>query len=89
MSCSIMDKKFQLLLEDTKTNFNLSLGGDAGDGYLDSFRGALQRPDLSRVQIAALLRKAAKKQRSIKSQEVYWKNFMTRYVTQNANTNAA
>ena len=100
MSCSIMSKKVQLLLGESETTFDLVLGIRRADVAsleglnraqlrLESFRSALQNPDLSRAQLSTMLRKAARKQTSKKAQNTYWNAFMSSYVTQNANSNAA
>ncbi len=97
MDCSIVNHKIQLLLQDTETSFNMLIDTDGRSDmdYVDytvnarinCFRSALQNPDLRRVELASMLRRALKKQKSIKSQKTYWSAFMTSYVRKNANSN--
>ena len=48
---------------------------------------ALQRPEMSRVHLASMLRKALKKQKSRKYQKTYWKAFLSSCIGKNANSN--
>lgn len=93
MSFSIMNDRVQLFLQDSQTAINMT--GKSATDYADLMnetrinlsRSALQRPEINRAQLAAMLRKALKKQKSGKSQKTYWKAFLTSYVSKNANSN--
>ena len=51
------------------------------------YRSALQNSELRRAELATMLRRALKKQQSLKSQRTYWSVFMNSYVRANANSN--
>ncbi len=97
MDCSIMNRKIQMLLQETDTAFTMLMdsGEQSNADYADftakthlgSFRSALQNPELSQVQLAAMLRRAQQGQQSRKSQHTYWSAFMASYVSRNANSN--
>ena len=90
MYCSIVNGRVQLFLQDSGTSISMSAGSGAaedGDDGAGLSHSALQRPEVSRAQLAALLRKVLKKQKSGKSQQTYWTAFLTNYVRQNANSN--
>lgn len=82
------------------TQIQMLLGGvDASVGLLQSrkdekpgitrFGSALQNPDLSRAELAALLRKGQRNRESAKARKTYWDAFLASYLTRNANTNAS
>ena len=48
---------------------------------------ALQRPELSRAHLAAMLRRALKKQKTPKAQKTYWNAFLSNFCGSNANSN--
>lgn len=97
MNCSIMNRKIQMLLQESETAFQMLMdAGKAPDAdyadhtaqkSLNSFRSALQNPDLSQKQLATMLRRALRGQQSRKSQHTYWSAFMASYVSRNANSN--
>ncbi len=97
MNCSIINRRIQMLLQETETTFNLMVeaGGHPNMDYagytaqtrIHCFRTALQRPELSRMELAAILRRALGKQRSAKSQKTYWSAFMANYLSLSANNN--
>ena len=99
MNCSIMNRKIQMLLQESETAFQMLMdGGNASEAdyadhtaqkSLNSFRSALQNPDLSQKQLAAMLRRAYRGQQSRKSQHTYWSAFMANYVSRNANSNSS
>ena len=92
MGYTMMNTQVQMLMQQTETAIAVMMerGADAAElQSLKRFRSALQNPDLSRAQLAALLRRAARRQDSEKSQKTYWSAFMTQYVTRNANCNTA
>lgn len=98
MNCSIINRKVQMLLQETETSFNLLIDGSsdpdtdyaeqAASRHLGHFRSALQNPELSQVQLATMLRRALRTQQSRKSQHTYWSAFMASYVSRNANSNS-
>lgn len=87
MDCSIMNCKVHLHLQDSTTSLNLLIDNKK-DGNSRSL-SALQDPETRKLELAAMLRKALKKQQSRKSQSSYWTRFLTSYVGQNANSNDA
>jgi hypothetical protein len=90
MSCSIINKNIQLLIQQTETAFSLLNEGRTATPLLNNpYRSATQNPDVSRAHMSAILRQARRDQASPKSQQTYWSVFLSHYVTQNANSNAA
>lgn len=99
MNCSIINRKIQLLLQETDMTFNMVIdaGGHPNMDYadytastrIDCFRSALQNPDLSRAQLASVMRRSLRGQQSRKAQETYWSAFMASYISRNANGNGA
>lgn len=97
MDCSIINRKIQMLLQETDVSFNMMIdaGGHPNMDYaaytantrINCFRSALQNPELRRIELAAMLRRALKKQKSAKSQKTYWSAFMANYIHKNANSN--
>jgi hypothetical protein len=88
MTCSIINKNIQLLLEDTETAFELmNEGRDTSPLLNNPYRSGTQNPDVSRAHISTILRKGKREQASAKSQQTYWSAFLSHYVTQNANSN--
>jgi hypothetical protein len=57
------------------------------DSPLFGFRSALQRPDIRRAQLAALLRRALKGQKTQKEQKTYWSSFIAGTIGKQANSN--
>lgn len=88
--------RVRLFLQNTGADINILAGDDSPDldkaAYLSCApinlsRSALQRPELNRAQLAAMLRKALKKQQSRKYRSTYWAAFLTSYIHKNANSN--
>lgn len=93
MNRSIINPRVHLLLQEKDTAFNLMLGAAADEsdeqsaGKSRTSRSALQNPEIRRLELAAMLRQALKKQQSQKSQRTYWAAFLASYVRGNANSN--
>lgn len=97
MDCSIINKKVQLHLQETDMSLGMMLEAASHVAAQDDhdiprigashFRTALQNPEVRRAELAAMLRRAVKKQQSEKSQRTYWTIFMNSYVRGNANSN--
>ena len=93
MNCSIMHDRVQLFLKDSATA--ISMSGSTPADYADLLaqtrinlsRSALQRPEVNRARLAAMLRKALKKQESDKARNTYWKAFLSAYAGKSANSN--
>ena len=84
MPCSIINDRVQLTFSGNSTTINMMM---SNDHYAAMGRSALQRPDLRRAELAAMLRKYLKNQKSAKSQSTYWRTFMTGYTGHSANSN--
>ena len=80
-----LDPKVQICLEGTDTSFNMAIETDPSEDRKRA--SALQNPELRRLELAAMLRRALKKQLSQKSRRTYWSAFMSSYVRENANNN--
>ena len=84
MNYASINERVRMLLQDTRTSFHLMIDA-AGQG------SALQRPDLRRAELAAMLRRVLKKQASRKSsrnaRNREWAVFMTGHAAQSANNN--
>ncbi|MEC8666080.1 MAG: hypothetical protein VXY16_11475 [Pseudomonadota bacterium] len=84
MPCSIMNDRVQLTFSGRSSSINLMMGET---DHMMLGRSALQRPDVRRAELAAMLRKYMKTQKSAKSQSTYWRTFMTGYTGNSANSN--
>ena len=78
------NSKISICLRGYETNFSMDL--DAGD-ISKTAASALQRPYQRRAELASMLRRALKKQKSRKTQKTYWSAFLSSYVSKNANSN--
>lgn len=80
------------LLRETDTALSLLVDANGRPGSApakpDGLRSALQNPELSRMHLAALLRRARRLRKSRRAQDVYWAALMARYLGENANSNA-
>jgi hypothetical protein len=75
MSCSVFSDKIKILLNTI-----------SDDGQPRDFRrSALQSPDISRAELASLLRRKADPARRKKTGETFWDGFMSNYIAQHAN----
>ncbi|MCB9990001.1 MAG: hypothetical protein H6867_01315 [Rhodospirillales bacterium] len=82
-------------VSDHHSTVEICLGGDdAGVSMgMDSTQdkkhkgSALQNPELRRLELVAMLRRAARRAQSKKSKKTYWAAFMSGYVGKNANSN--
>lgn len=75
MVCSVLSEKVKILMNEKDAVKN------AGSG------SALQSPDISRAELAAMLRRAMRTQ-SPQHRQSYWMAFMDGYKAQTANSNA-
>lgn len=90
MGCSVINDKIHMKIGTTRTGFNIWLGRNiAGEQNRASspFRSALQSPELSQAELAALLRAQRKNSGSEKEHNTYWAGLMARYTGQSANSN--
>ena len=90
-----MTMKF--LLEETNYAFKITMdgGGSSNSDYADytsnnfinGFRHVLQKPDLSRAQLASMLREAERRQNKKSHKEVNWAETMAKTISQSSNSN--
>lgn len=74
MVCSVLSENVKILMNEK-------------DAAKTSYRGsALQSPDISRAELAAMLRRAMRTQ-SPQHRQSYWTAFMDGYKAQTANSN--
>ena len=78
MGCAVISDKIGIIL-------NMGLSGSALAGPLT--RSALQNPDISRVQLAALLRRRAENAASDQTRKIFWSAFMATQSASPANGN--
>lgn len=70
MNCSIFNDKFQLFMEETDTILRMSLSSrKVPTSFRQYYGGAMQNPDLKRVELAAMLRDAEREQGSRKNRK--------------------
>lgn len=88
--------EMKILLQESDYAFNIMMqaGGGTNADYADyasnnfikSFRHVLQKPDLSRMQLASLLRQAERR-RSRRDNDDTWADTMANLVAKGANQN--
>lgn len=90
----------KLLLQESQYTFNILMetGGNTNSDFADytsnnfirSFRHILQKPDLSRAQLASMLRQAERQRREkrVSRDDTQWAQLLSALITQNANSNA-
>lgn len=91
MPCQINNKAVKLFLEQTDTSFGMIFAPEAKymGGFIGAMRHILQKPDLSRIQLATWLRgMTGENPAPRRSERVQWRKFMAGYVCSNANSNA-
>jgi hypothetical protein len=76
MGCSVFSEDIKILLD----------AGQTGITAPAAYGSALQNPDISKVQLAAMLRRRVRPSVS-KTRKTFWSSFMDRYVLQHANSN--
>lgn len=79
------DYAFQIIM-NTGGSANADYADYTSDNFIQSFRHILQKPDLSRAQLASMLRQAERRKRRRES-DVSWSDFMAGMVQKQANTN--
>lgn len=63
MSCAIFNDKFQLFMEESNVIMRMSLSSHKiPKSFRQYYGGAMQNPDLKRVELAAMLRDAEREQ---------------------------
>lgn len=63
MSCAIFNDKFQLFMEESSVIMRMSLSSrKIPNSFRQYYGGAMQNPDLKRVELAAMLRDAEREQ---------------------------
>ena len=89
-------QKMKILLKESDYAFSILMetGGSANTDYADytsgnfirSFRHIMQKPDLSRAQLASMLR-AAERRKKRRDTDIKWADFMAGTLNKHANTN--
>ena len=90
------NEKMKILLKESETAFSIMMGAggvtntDFADftssHFINGFRHILQKPDLSRAQLAAMLRHAEKRKKR-RDNDTNWANFMAGVISKGANSN--
>lgn len=90
------DDAMKILLQESDYAFSIMMenGGSANTDFADftstnfirSFRHIMQKPDLSRAQLAAMLR-VAEKRKNRRDNDMNWATFMAKTVSNQANSN--
>ena len=87
--------EMKILLKDSDYAFAISMEGGVinsdfadytSNNFITGFRHVLQKPDLSRAQLASMLRAADRRSRRRKN-DINWAESMAAMVTKKANTN--
>ena len=86
----------KILLQESDYAFSVTMqtGGSANSDFADyasnnfirSFRHVMQKPDLSRAQLASMLRNAERR-KNRRDNDESWADFMAKVITTNANSN--
>ena len=77
---------FSILIE-TGGSTNTDYADYTSDNFITSFRHVMQQPDLSRAQLASMLR-AAERRRHARDNDENWADFMAHKIHDCANMNA-
>ena len=89
------DKDMKIILKESNYAFQLMESGGAtnsdfadytSNNFIKSFRHVMQKPDLSRAQLASMLR-AAERRRHPRDNDTNWADFMAARVRDCANMN--
>lgn len=90
------DENMRILLQESDYAFSIMVGNGgttntdfaeyASDNFIRSFRHIMQKPDLSRAQLASMLR-MAERRRKRRDNDVNWADFMTQTMKNHANSN--
>ena len=95
------DDAMRILLKESDVAFSIMMeaGGNMNTDYADftanhfikSFRHVMQKPDLSRMQLASMLRAAHRRRRQMRKTkpEDSWSLVMSQLMTKGANSNSA
>ncbi len=87
MSLSIVSDRIRVLMEHTDTRLHMMLADDESTEIWTAGSGsALQNPDLSRAQLAALLRGGARKEAQ-KANKTCWNALIENCASRSANSN--
>lgn len=91
-------ENMKILLKESDFAFSITMetSGAPNSDYADytasnfitSFRHIMQKPDLSRAQLASMLR-AAERRKKRRDNDENWADFMTNMISQSANANSA
>lgn len=91
------DENMKILLKESEFAFSILMdtGGVPNSDYADytsenfikSFRHVLQKPDLSRAQLASMLR-AAERRKKRRDNDHNWADFMSHVIARGANSNS-
>ena len=89
MGYSLLNDRIRLYIDNEHTGFSVLFGTDAHmSKALQDCRSARQNPDLSRLQLASLMRGTNKMQKSRKMRKISWDTFIAAYALKdNANCN--
>ena len=88
MSCAIFNDKFQLFMEESNIIMRMSMSSRKVPGsFRQYYGGAMQNPDLKRVELAAMLRDAEREQHN-KGSRSKFKSYISANQIECANSNA-
>ena len=90
------DDNMKILLKESAYAFSITMdGGGAPDSdfadytsnnFINSFRHVMQNPDLSRAQLASMLR-AAERRKKRRDNDDNWADFMSHVIANGSNNN--
>lgn len=81
---------FSVISDNIKIVVNTDAGAEKAARTPVTYRSALQNPEISRIQLAALLRRKLRNPpKSAQNGKNFWNRFMAGYKSAHANTNAA
>lgn len=80
------DYAFSIMVENGGTT-NTDFADFTSNNFIRSFRHIMQKPDLSRAQLASMLR-MAEKRKTRRDNDANWSDFMAKTMSESANSNA-
>ena len=87
MSCSIFNDKFQMFMEKSDVIMRMSLSSQkVPSSFRQYYGGAMQNPDIKRVELAAMLRDAEREQHGKNSRSKF-KSYVSSHQFECANSN--
>ena len=91
------DENMKILLKESAYAFSITMDGGGApnsdfadytsNNFINSFRHVMQKPDLSRAQLASMLR-AAERRKKRRDNDYNWADFMSQIISHGSNNNS-